>query len=104
MNIRLNKKYLKEQKIQRKFADDKDWVGHDNQIEILDSINDRKLEVSGILEMKEDELKKNNSKTYEYGGIQKNYKEISQNNTYMKKGGITGDLHSLTNQLLAQKI
>ena len=77
--IRLNKKYLKEQKIQRKFANEKDWVEHDKQIEVLDSINDRMIALSTILEIKEDEAKKNKSNRYDGGGLI--YKK------YYKRGG-----------------
>jgi len=66
--IRLNKKYLKEQKIQRKFADEKNWVGHDKQIDVLESINDRMGEISTVLEIKEDEARKNRKNRFADGG------------------------------------
>jgi hypothetical protein len=67
--IKLNKKYLKNAQLQRKFADQKDWNSYDNQIEVLDSINDRMMKVSSTLEMKEDEAKKNKSKRFSEGPL-----------------------------------
>jgi len=66
---KLNKLYLKNAQLQRKFADEKNWVGHDKQIDVLESINDRKMEVLTVLEMKEEEAKKNKSNRFAEGPL-----------------------------------
>ena len=66
---KLNKKYLKNAQLQRKFADQKDWNNYDKQIEVLDLINDKMMQISSTLEKKEDEAKRNKSNRFAEGPL-----------------------------------